>query len=224
METIFNELLTKEYKLNSNHGKIITIEGIDGAGKTTIVDNCVNILNNKGYKAIHFFTSSDFNIYWEVVKRGIGYNCIDSDMNQLLHNIAFLSYINSIFITLLNEYDYVLSEWYIYGKMVLSELYTKGDNNKALELLKNELINGRIILPDYSFFIDTNPYLASERIAKRNLNFESKEKLDMLIRAYSIWDYYIDNYSIEKIDGNLQIDEITNKVLKKVLANDKKLV
>ena len=56
METIFNRLLEKEYHLNSNHGKIITIEGIDGAGKTTVVENCVNILNQKGYKAVHFFT------------------------------------------------------------------------------------------------------------------------------------------------------------------------
>ena len=141
METIFNELLAREHKLNSNHGKIITIEGIDGAGKTTIVDNCVNILNAKGYKAIHFYTSSEFNIYWDIVKRGIEYNCIDNDINQLLHNIAFLSYVNSIFIKLLNEYDYVLSEWYIYGKMVLSELYTNSSNSKSLIFLKNELIN-----------------------------------------------------------------------------------
>lgn len=221
METIFNDLLNKEYQLNPNHGKIITIEGIDGAGKTTIVEQCVNILNQNGYKAVHFYTSSDFNIYWNIVKKGIESKSIDVDTNQLLHNIAFLSYLNSIFISLLNEYDYVISEWYIYGKMVLTELYT--DNNsssKALKLLRTELSNGNILLPNYSFFIDTNPYIARERITKRNNILESKEELDMLIKAYSIWQNYIKKYSIEKIDGNLEIEKITSKVLKRVLEHE----
>ena len=221
METIFNRLLEKEYHLNSNHGKIITIEGIDGAGKTTVVENCVNILNQKGYKAVHFFTSSDFNIYWDIVKKGIQSDCIDSNTNQLLHNIAFLTYINSIFINLLNEYDYVISEWYIYGKMVLTEIYTHNCSSTALKLLTDELEQGNIILPDYSFFIDTNPKVARERIIKRNGTFESKESLSMLIRAYSIWQNYLNKYSIEKIDGNLEIDKITNKVLQRVLENEK---
>lgn len=221
METIFNDLLNKEYQLNPNHGKIITIEGIDGAGKTTIVEQCVNILNQNGYKAVHFYTLSDFNIYWNIVKKGIESKSIDVDTNQLLHNIAFLSYLNSIFISLLNEYDYVISEWYIYGKMVLTELYT--DNNsssKALKLLRTELSNGNILLPNYSFFIDTNPYIARERITKRNNILESKEELDMLIKAYSIWQNYIKKYSIEKIDGNLEIEKITSKVLKRVLEHE----
>lgn len=224
METIFNEVLNQEHTLNPTHGKIITIEGIDGAGKTTIIDNCVKTLNNKGYKATHFFTSSDFNIYWDMVKRGINHDCIDKETNQILHNIAFLSYINSVFIKLLNEYDYVLSEWYIYGKMVLSELYIDKKYNKALELLKKELATGNIPLPDYSFFIDTNPYIVKERIIKRNSISETKEQIDMLIKAYTIWNYYINNYNIEKIDGTLSIDKITNKVLKKVLTSENKLV
>ncbi len=220
METIFNNLLNEEYFLNPNHGKIITIEGIDGAGKTTIVEECVKILNQKGYKAVHFFTSSDFNTYWAIVKRGIQNGSIDNDTNQLLHNISFLTYLNSIFINLLNEYDYLVSEWYIYGKMVLTELYTNSDFSKSLKILTDELQKGNILLPDYSFFIDTTPYVARERIIKRNTNFESKEKLDMLIRAYSIWQDYLNQYSIERIDGNLGVKAIANKVLERVLGNE----
>lgn len=221
MKTIFNDVLSFDVKLNSSFGKIITIEGIDGAGKTTVVDNLVKKLNDRGYKAIHFYTSSLYNKYWEVIKRGIGYGIIDNEMNQLFHNVAFLTYLNSIFISLLNEYDYVVSEWYIYGKMVLSELYLDNIDNIALKLLENEYKSGNIIVPDYSFFIDTTPEVARDRIELRNGEFESKEKLDMLKKAYSIWDYYVNKYSIFKIDGNLTSEEITNKVLKRVLKNEK---
>lgn len=221
METIFNDKLNSEYKLNETHAKIITIEGIDGSGKTTIVENCINILNQKGYKATHFYTSSEYNIYWDVVKKGIINKLIDTDTNQMLHNIAFLAYLNSIFIKLLNENDYVLSEWYIFGKMVLSELYTPTPCNSAISLLNSELNNNNILLPDYSFFIDTPPITARERIIKRNSTAESKEELDMLKKAYLIWEKYIDKYSIEKVDGNLSPETISQKILKKVLNNGK---
>ena len=105
--------------------------------------------------------------------------------------------------------------------MVLTEIYTNNCSSTALKLLTDELEQGNIILPEYSFFIDTNPKVARERIIKRNGTFESKESLSMLIRAYSIWQNYLNKYSIEKIDGNLEIDKITNKVLQRVLENEK---
>ena len=57
METIFNPIIQKEHKLNTKHARIITIEGIDGAGKTSVVDNCISELNKMGYKTNHFYTS-----------------------------------------------------------------------------------------------------------------------------------------------------------------------
>lgn len=223
METIFNETLNEKHILNNTRARIITIEGIDGSGKTTAVEQCVQLLKNSGYKAIHFKTSSDFNTFWDIVKKGISYKVIDNEVNQLIHNIAFLTYIKSIFIDLLNEYDYVVSEWYIYGKMVLSELYCQNSlNNTALSLLQNEINLGNVLMPDFSFFIDTAPLIARKRILERNDDLESKETLDMLEKAYYIWEKYINKYSIEKINGNSSPELISEQILRRVLSNEKK--
>ena len=50
METIFNSMINEEKAFNNSRAKIITIEGIDGAGKTSIVENCVKRLTDSGYK------------------------------------------------------------------------------------------------------------------------------------------------------------------------------
>lgn len=217
METIFNPIIQKEHKLNTKHARIITIEGIDGAGKTSVVDNCISELNKMGYKTNHFYTSSDLNVYWQIVKNGQKNNIINNDINQLLHNIAFLTYLKTLFIDLLNDNDFVISEWYIYGKMVLSDLYTGKETSLSKTLLQNELDNGNILIPNYSFFIDTNPMIAHDRIMKRNNEFESKETLEMLNYAYNLWYKYINKYNIEKINGDLSIEQIAEKVLKRVI-------
>ena len=60
-------------------------------------------------------------------------------------------------INMATPYQNIAKDALIYMEELLSKKM-KIDSSKALELLYNELINGRIILPDYSFFIDTNPY------------------------------------------------------------------
>jgi len=217
METIFNNILDSDIKLNDKRAKIITIEGIDGAGKTTIVDKCVEKLNEEGYKAVHFNSSSNLNHFWKVVNSGLKEGYINSDTNQLLHNIAFLTYLRTIFIELLNNNDFVLSEWYIYGKMVLSELYTKDRNANSKLFLEKEITKNNVILPDYSFYIDIPPLIASDRIKKRNDIPESKESLEMLRYAHDVWEDYIKKYNIERIDGQMTRDYISKRVLQKVL-------
>lgn len=216
METIFNNKIDNIVPLNANHAKIITVEGIDGAGKTTVVNDLLNKIKQMGYKAEHFNTSSLYNIYWDTVKKGINRDLIDKDVNQLLHSIAFLTYIKTIFIELLNQNDYVISEWYIYGKMVLSELYSEAKESVSLKMLRFEMEEGNIVMPDYSFYLDIEPEIAYRRILDRKESMEDKEKIEMLRKANNIWKKYIDNYDIMKIDANSNVENISHKILKRM--------
>lgn len=217
MISIFNEQIEKEFPLNKKRAKIVTIEGIDGSGKTTLVENCVKELKAQGFTAAHISTSSNFNGYWAVVKKGLQEGIITKDTNQMLHNIAFLTYLNTLFINELNSYDYVFTEWYIYGKMVLSECYTNSAHSLSKDLLCLALNAQDIILPDFSFFLDVPPEEALKRIVKRNGQAEEKESIVMLQRASEIWERYVREYNITRLNGLESEETLKESVLKRIL-------
>ena len=89
MKSIFNEKIEKEIKVNFHRAKIVTIEGIDGSGKTTLIESCVKKLSEMGYRATYFHTSSSFNTFCQIVNQSVQKEFLTKDMNQIFHNVAF---------------------------------------------------------------------------------------------------------------------------------------
>ena len=204
MKSVFNEEINREKILKPIHAKIITVEGIDGSGKTTLVESCVSKFSNLGYKVKQFQTSSDRN------------------MNQMFHNVAFLTYLKTLFIDELNNNDFVIGDWYIYGKMLLSELYTNDPNCTSKKLIANELTMSKIFLPDFSFYLDISPEEALKRIKKRKGIPEEKESLEMLRAASKLWKRYLSEYNIQILNGNFSTQELTDDIISRVLKVVKK--
>ena len=213
LESIFNEKISQGITLNNPNCKIISIEGIDGSGKTTLVDNCVEELRRRGYRAEHFYTASEFNRYWNVIKKMSKFEkrVISDDVNQVL------TYVDSILIDMQNRNDFVVTEWYLYGKMVLSDLYTGTEDSMSKRMLEEYLKNGKIKEPDYSFYLDITPEESLRRIEQRNAERESKESYDMLCRAQKIWKEYIERFGITKLNATRTPQDLTNEVVGKII-------
>lgn len=222
MKSVFNEEINREKILKPIHAKIITVEGIDGSGKTTLVESCVSKFSNLGYKVKQFQTSSDFNCFWDIVNKGVANKSIDRNMNQMFHNVAFLTYLKTLFIDELNNNDFVIGDWYIYGKMLLSELYTNDPNCTSKKLIANELTMSKIFLPDFSFYLDISPEEALKRIKKRKGIPEEKESLEMLRAASKLWKRYLSEYNIQILNGNFSTQELTDDIISRVLKVVKK--
>lgn len=215
MASIFNEIIDQEIKRNDNDCKIVTIEGIDGSGKTTIVDAVIKKLQDKGYRASHFVTASNYNVFWNVVEDMQKQDIIDNHINQILHNLTFITYLKTEFINLLNNNDFIVSEWYIYGKLVLSELYEK--DTKSKQIIESYMNSNQLIFPDYSFFLSVSVEVANYRINNRPGRKESKESLQMLRDAMLLWQNYLNRYDIEILDGTKTPDEISNTIVRRIV-------
>ena len=222
MKSIFNEKIEKETKVNLQHAKIVTIEGIDGSGKTTLIESCVKKLSNIGYRATYFHTSSSFNVFWQIVNESVQKEFLTKDMNQILHNVAFLTYAKTLFIDEVNNHDFVIGDWYIYGKMLLSQLYTNNPNCFSKKIIEEELAKRTLLLPDYSFFLDVFQDVAFERIQKREVLKEEKESLEMLKKAYELWQEYVLCYQMDSLNGNLPVLTLTDIVLSKIMKKGEK--
>lgn len=215
MFSIFNNLIDQTIERNDNVCKIVSIEGIDGSGKTTVVNNVVSKLQEKGYRATHFVTASDYNVFWNVVETMQKQGIVDDYVNQTLHNLVLITYLKTEFINLLNNNDFLVSEWYIYGKLLLSELYDS--DAKSKKIIESYIDNNELIFPDYSFFLEVTPEEAYRRINLRNERRESKESLLMLRKALTLWQKYIEEYNIERINGMESSEQVTSNVLRRIL-------
>ena len=69
----------------------------------------------------------------------------------------------------------------------MSQLYTNDSNCLSKKIIEEESVKMNLLYPDCSFFLDVSPGVTFERIQKRKMLKEEKESLEMLKKAYKLW-------------------------------------
>ena len=161
-------------------GKLIVIEGIDGAGKTTFAKALYEILKKKGINCVFSYepTSGPFG---EKIKEAL----IKKEINSQDLRVLFLKdrkwHVENIIIPALEA-----QKWIILDRYYLSTLAYQSSQGLSLRelLIENETIAP---IPDLVIYLDLPVEIAFKRIGNREKKitiFEKREFLEKVIETY----------------------------------------
>jgi dTMP kinase len=158
------------------NGTLITIEGIDGAGKSTVLES----LNEEFPNAV--FTSEPQEDQWlgTVLRKALS----DEDMSDMGLFFLFLSehaqHIEDYVNPALEENKLVISDRFVdsryaYQTYALDNLV----NGETLQWIQNIQENGWSTIPDQTIILDISVYTSLERIADNKKEvFEKRDRLE----------------------------------------------
>lgn len=208
----------KSKLVQSDKGKFIAFEGIDGSGKSTQIQYLMEKLKENN---IYYYTTME---------------PTDSPIGSLIHQIMMgriktdNKVIAALFVAdrldhLLNDINglkakidegtTVISDRYYFS----SYAYHSVDMPMEWVIQANDQCK-RILQPTVTVFIDVDPDVAIERIAKNRFHQELFEKKSRLVKVrekyFEAFKRERDNENIIVVDGNKQPAEIADEIWKKV--------
>ncbi len=139
-------------------GKLIVVEGIDGAGKTTIAKYLANTLISKGFKAIYTREPYHPQIIKLLENKGKELGAI---MEALLLAADRYLHIQEVIKPHLEVGYYVICDRYYYSSLAYQTA-------RGADINWIRTINFFIIRPDVSIYLDVNPEVGLSRLSKNS--------------------------------------------------------
>jgi dTMP kinase len=198
---------------NTNKGKFIVFEGLDGSGQSTQAGLLRDFLLEKGYEVV---LTKEPTIESEAGRKIR--KVLDKKLNLNPKELQELfaqdrkEHLENTIIPALKQGKIVISDRYFFSSFAFGTV-----DNLDLEWLIE--INNSFLFPDISFLLKVKPETCIERIEGRGLTktlFEKKEKLEKTWETYKVLPGRFENVYL--INGERSIDEIF-KEIKEILSN-----
>ncbi|MCY0851559.1 MAG: dTMP kinase [Thermoplasma acidophilum] len=184
----------------------IAIEGIDGAGKTTLAKGIGNLLLSEGYRV--YMTKEPTDGMENYAGDGIEL-FLKFTINRYAHQREIDNHMKNGEIVICDRY---IRSSYAYQFEGVADFF--GNSERAWEWMNSvsEIIR---IRPDMQIYVDVDEKTAMERISRRGLknpHFENEQKLRGVRQIYRRfqWDLIV--------DGGRDIDEIISETFEKIIA------
>lgn len=200
---------------NQYPGKFIAFEGIDGCGKSTQAKMLAENLERLGYKVV---------LTQEPFKRAELKNL--PNMKPFERQEAFiqdrLAHLVEVVIPALGQGQNVITDRYFLSTIAYG--MSEGIEKEKLFDLHEKILEYNFILPNLTFFIDTQEDEAMKRLQSKGKIEGYFERLDRLIeirQAYLM--IFLNRKSMDKnnhlemINGNDSIKEISKRIMKETL-------
>lgn len=191
-------------------GFLVAIEGIDGAGKTTVSKKLVEKLKELGYSAEYTYEpySSPFS---EALKKYIEeFGEAEPEIETLAMALDRLFHVKKVIEPLLNNGFIVVTDRYIY-----SSIAYQGAKNVEIEWIK--IVNKYAIEPDIAIYLRTPLEIALERIKGRKPRWKYFEDLNRLKKVQEIYELLTLKGLLIPIDATQSIDKVVESCLHLVL-------
>lgn len=198
----------------------ISIEGIDGSGKTTIASLLVSKLNEYYQKENKFILTREpgGSFVGEQIRKII----LDNDMDPYTEALLFASsrthHVKNIICPAIENNQIVISDRFLTSSLVYQGKL-KGIDVKKIEMINDFGINH--IRPQIIFWIEIDSKTSIERLKNRNnsdrLDHYDEEVIKKVISYYEEVLDDTNNSKIIKINGKQEISKITDEIFNIIL-------
>ncbi len=189
----------------------MAIEGIDGAGKTTVAKKLVEKLKELGYNAVYTYEpfSSPFS---EALKKYIEEaGEVEAEIETLAMALDRLFHVKKVIEPLLKNGYIVITDRYIH-----SSLAYQGARGIDIEWIKT--VNKYAIEPDLVIYLKVPLEVALERIKKKESKWKYFEDVNRLKKVQEIYELFASRGALIAIDATQNIDKVVNQCLRVILS------
>lgn len=194
----------------------ITFEGPEGAGKTTVMNEIVNRLINKGKSVVHTREPGGIRIS-EAIRKVILENTfteMDKKTEALLYAAARRQHLVEKILPALTENKMVLCDRFIDSSLAYQG-YARGIGINEVMQINQFAIDHK--MPDLTIFFDVPPTIGLERIHSnitREINRLDQETIEFHQKVYTGYQILIDKYPerIITVDATQQISNVIDTV------------
>lgn len=205
------EQIAKRFNQTKRRAKFIAFEGIDGSGKSTIIDDVKDELMRRGFSVL--------------INREPGTTEMGDKLRALLKSDVPRSKRTELFIQEacrvdivdrrilpnLHKYDYILNDRYIDSTVAYQGAGNGNDQGLINEL---NILATRDIKPDLTFFIDTDFEIARARVLKRKgVKDDFDKDREYAKRVYNAYQRLCNRSDIITINNNDNIEFATKAII-----------
>lgn len=191
---------------------LITFEGIDGAGKSTLAKILASNLEQKNYKVV--LTKEPGGT---PLGEHIRYILLNEEMDALSEFLLFASdrhtHVKEVIVPALNKGAIVISDRY-HDSSVVYQGYGRNLSLEFINFVHNKALEG--VMPDLTILVDIPVNIGLGRL-------KTKDRIEKLGEYYleKVRAGYLEIASKEKrffiVDGTKNVDELSNQIVTKVM-------
>lgn len=213
-----------ELKENTYPGLYISLEGVDGSGKTTQVERLTEYYKSQGKNVVTTREPRKVGLMGDLIhKILLGEEKIPSVSLQYLFSADRAAHHEELILPSLKRGDVVISDRCFWSAIVYGILDRTGgvyDKSEADLLLITQSILSmyhQFTIPDYTFYLQVDLVTSLKRLGEKTAKkeiYEEPAKIEKLITGYN---YLLSRFPEEiiKIDGTKQPNEITQEIVSK---------